>query len=433
MTSGRLEHTGNAIETYLASTITSGSTSITLNASTGWSSGSVGKFVMQIDDGTNVETILIESRTGDVLTVATSGRGWDGTTAAGFTAGAATICRHVFSAAEADELNVFLNDPGTSGDITDIGTATAAGSTGQWADAGHTHQLGVGSIDAANLFAAGVVDAAAIATDAVGTPEIVALAVGTAELAADAVTGAKIADDAVDSEHIVDGSIDLAHMSVNSIDSDQYVDGSIDTAHYAAGSVDTTALGSDAVTSAKIADDQIDSEHIVDGSIDPAHLASKVITDAKLGIISACTVSRTATQSITEGASGAAVQFNATDISDISAMHDPVTNNTRVTVPTTGLYNLKARIRWAGASSPDASGTIGILLKLNGSTTIIDDTYSTTSLSDSLLANHLDIVYPLTTADYVEVFAIFDDSNDSPSSLNITDAKLTVVYVGASS
>jgi len=51
-------------------------------------------------------------------------------------------------------------------------TAAAAGSGTSASRDDHVHDIGVGSIDAANLFASGVVDATAIAANAVGNSEV---------------------------------------------------------------------------------------------------------------------------------------------------------------------------------------------------------------------------------------------------------------------
>lgn len=53
-----------------------------------------------------------------------------------------------------------------------VGTTAAAGSGPAAARDDHVHDMGVGAIDAANLFASGVVDADAIAAGAVGNSEI---------------------------------------------------------------------------------------------------------------------------------------------------------------------------------------------------------------------------------------------------------------------
>lgn len=78
----------------------------------------------------------------------------------------------------------FIDDVANLSDATpqSVGTTASAGTGTAASRDDHVHDLGVGCIDASNLFAAGVVD--------------------TTALGADAVNGDKIADDAVGSEHI---------------------------------------------------------------------------------------------------------------------------------------------------------------------------------------------------------------------------------------
>ncbi len=73
----------NFATTALASSITSSSTSISLTSGSGSSFPSSGPFVIVID----TELILIASRSTDTLTVASGGRGYDGTTAASHNSG----------------------------------------------------------------------------------------------------------------------------------------------------------------------------------------------------------------------------------------------------------------------------------------------------------------------------------------------------------
>lgn len=74
----------------------------------------------------------------------------------------------------------------------DIGTAASAGVATDASRHDHVHVIGTGAINAAGMFAAEVVENAALGDGAVDTEE----------LAADAVTGDQLADDAVGSEHI---------------------------------------------------------------------------------------------------------------------------------------------------------------------------------------------------------------------------------------
>lgn len=104
----RLEHTGNATETTIVGSITDSATSITIAASTGWPTGGVGPFYVIIDpDNASLEKVKIVSRSGTTLTVASGGRGVDGTTAVAHN-GAAIY--PVFPAVEADEANAHIAD-----------------------------------------------------------------------------------------------------------------------------------------------------------------------------------------------------------------------------------------------------------------------------------------------------------------------------------
>jgi len=109
--------------------------------------------------------------------------------------------------------------------VTQIGTATTIGTPG------------TGSISAANMFAAGVINAAAIGTGAVEH----------AKLANDAVDGDNLADNACNSEHYTDGSIDHVHLAADIIDGDNIQDDVINSEHIAAGAVDLEHMSSQSV------------------------------------------------------------------------------------------------------------------------------------------------------------------------------------------
>jgi len=68
----------------------------------------------------------------------------------------------------------FLEDVATlsNGTPASVGTTASAGTGTAAAREDHVHDLGVGCIDASDLFASGVVDSTAIGTDAVGSEHI---------------------------------------------------------------------------------------------------------------------------------------------------------------------------------------------------------------------------------------------------------------------
>jgi hypothetical protein len=122
----RYEHTGNAVATTLATSITAATASIGIVASTGWPSGSVGPFWVTIDRGTaSEEKILVLSRTGTTLTVST--RGADGTTATSHASGASI--EHTISATEVDDANRIAVEVDALGTV--VGTTETQTLTGK--------------------------------------------------------------------------------------------------------------------------------------------------------------------------------------------------------------------------------------------------------------------------------------------------------------
>jgi hypothetical protein len=245
-----LDHAGNAPSAVLTSDFTGTDLTAQCDDLSNWPlGGGNGKFYVtfQRDDASEERTLSV-SRSGNTLNFSSlSDRGLEGTAAILHPAG--TRVEHTFSMQEAVDANQhifnaaldshtqYLNNarhdvtarhtfggafavPGAAtalvpGDVSTtgvgtgppradhkhgtpkgtpvaIGTVLAQGASGLFADAAHVHELGVGSIDAANLFVAGIVDAAAIGANAVGASELANGAVAeTADIANSIITLAK--------------------------------------------------------------------------------------------------------------------------------------------------------------------------------------------------------------------------------------------------
>jgi hypothetical protein len=241
-------YAGGAVQTTTATaftpTVPGAGGTFTVADATGYPAS--GKFVVKLNRGlSDEEKVLVDSRSGTTFTVGQ--RGYDGTTAQDHTTPSVEIvldavavnqmvqhvddveadphstkllnnarhdvtARHTFGAA--------LGTPGTPAALTPdiagsagvgsvparsdhvhnipaavpvaVGTALAEGAGTSFARDNHVHTIGAGAINLASMFAAGVVDAAAIATDAVGALELGNDAVATANILNDAVTEAKI-------------------------------------------------------------------------------------------------------------------------------------------------------------------------------------------------------------------------------------------------
>lgn len=264
----RRNYAGGAVITTLASGISAVDLSITLSSSTGWPTGGAnGEFFVTIDaDLPGEERILVASRSGSTLTIANTGkRGVDGTAATSHATGATII--HSFSGIDADEANRHVNDTtldehtqymatdGTRHDLTarhsagtvvptaapvPIGTALAEGTGTNAARATHVHTIGTGAVNASTMFAANVVDAAAIAAGAVGS----------SELATGAVTAGKIASGAINASGLFTaGVVDAAAIATNAVGSSELADNAVDTAALIALAVTADKIGLGAPTS----------------------------------------------------------------------------------------------------------------------------------------------------------------------------------------
>ena len=128
---------------------------------------------------------------------------------------------------------------------TDFG-ALKPTTAGRTLDVAATGEAGV---DLDNMV--GTLDAAEIATDAIGAAEIAADAIGASELATDAIGAAEIAADAITAAEVADGTIDAAT--------------------FAAGAIDATAIAADAIGASELATDAIGAAELA-AAVDPSDL-----------------------------------------------------------------------------------------------------------------------------------------------------------------
>lgn len=104
------DYAGGAVATTLSSGIGSNATSLSIGAADGWPDGTGGKFYVTLDrTGSSPEKILVQSRSGTTLTLAsTDDRGVDGTTAASHLAG--VTVEHTIASPDVSEPNAHIND-----------------------------------------------------------------------------------------------------------------------------------------------------------------------------------------------------------------------------------------------------------------------------------------------------------------------------------
>ena len=217
----RREFKGAAKPTRLNANILAADTSFDINSVSGWPSGGVnGPFNLTLDpDTAQEEHVTVTTRTGN--TCSTVARGQDGTSAANHNVGADGTVIHGWFGQDADDVNAhiyltarddhtqYMKADGTRHDLTArhsagtvvptavagtsvvgatategtgtnaaraththalptaapvaTGTALSVGSGGLFVHSNHVHTIGAGSINNSNMFAADVVNAAAVA------------------------------------------------------------------------------------------------------------------------------------------------------------------------------------------------------------------------------------------------------------------------------
>lgn len=288
------EFKGNAIVTTVATGFSSAElTSIVITAATNWPTGTGGdQFVVLVvsEDGNTREKILIESRSGTTLTIASSGRGYDGTTAQTFSAGATimhvldatfmqTLADHVNDETDdhaqylnttrhdalAHEFGAALAEPGNP---EQVGTTLNPGVATAPARADHVHTLGDGSVDDPAILVDDVVTAAKLADNAV-TP---------GKIAASTVSG-----DGIDLAFgVLYIKTDDLTCQINGSGEIEVLSSVTSSEGIADGAITTAKLADDAVTAAKIAAGAVGASEIVDGGVGTAELADAAVTAAKL-------------------------------------------------------------------------------------------------------------------------------------------------------
>lgn len=110
------------------------------------------------------------------------------------------------------------------------------------------------------------------------------------------------------------------------------------------------------------ANGNVDDANIKAGAaIAGSKLADAAVTAAKIGTLPGCRVRHSVNQVIPNN-TYTPLAFN-TELFDTDSMHDAVTNNSRITINTAGVYLLTAHATWQGI---DNVSSRALLIRLNG-------------------------------------------------------------------
>ena len=243
----RRHYAGAAVPTRLGTGIGTGDTSFTLNSNAGWPTGGAnGPFSVILDPDTpSEEHVTVANQAGGNCTGVTRGVG--DTSAKTHSVGSDGSVIHGTYKADYDEANRHINDTtidehtqymktdGTRHDLTArhayggalgtrptpvaIGTALSAGSGAQAAAGDHVHIVGAGALNNANMFVANTIPAGILQTGAISASAMFAAGVvNDAALGADSVGSSELKDASIDALALFGGTPLLNPIIVSATD-----------------------------------------------------------------------------------------------------------------------------------------------------------------------------------------------------------------------
>ena len=253
---------GVATETALIASISAVDTTLSITLGTGSSYPSSGSFYIVVDLGLSTEEkILCSAQAANTLTVATGGRGADGTPATAHAVGASV--KHVIAAVDLSEANRAVNR--TVGQITAVG------------------ELLVGdALNSLNNLAPGANNTVLVADSTVTGVGLKYTTLGPSSLATDSVTTVKILDANVTTGKLADSSVTTLKLADNNVTTAKILDANVTTAKILDGNVTTAKLAANAVTAAKITAATITATELASNAVTTAKILDANVTAAKL-------------------------------------------------------------------------------------------------------------------------------------------------------
>ena len=253
---------GVATETALIALISAVDTTLSITLGTGASYPSSGSFYIVVDLGLSTEEkILCSAQAPNTLTVASGGRGADGTPATAHAVGASV--KHVIAAVDLSEANRAVNR--TVGQITAVG------------------ELLVGdALNSLNNLAPGANNTVLVADSTVTGVGLKYTTLGPSSLATDSVTTVKILDANVTTGKLADSSVTTLKLADNNVTTAKILNDNVTTAKILDGNVTTAKLAANAVTAAKIAAATITATELASNAVTTAKILDANVTYAKL-------------------------------------------------------------------------------------------------------------------------------------------------------
>lgn len=248
-------------------------------------------------------------------------------------------------------------------------------------------------------------------------------------IAASGVASAALKAGTVKSKQIKDGAVRLADLAPNSVNSSKVADGSLTAGDVDASSVQRRIEGA---CSAGTALGQINQDGTVGctdtqptqpaaNSVGSTQIQDGAVTPAKL---TATPAVKAVTNTGVPAAGPTTPLGLITERFDTDAMHNPASNNSRITANRPGIYLISGSLGWTTAGDDNSVDQISVLV--NG--TAVEDAFAaqpndgfnaTTQKSETIVR--------LSAGDYVEVAAY---TNDSTAPARNVFATLAATWIG---
>jgi hypothetical protein len=214
-----------------------------------------------------------------------------------------------------------------------------------------------------------------------------ALSVSASGLSAGVVETAFLADLAVTAAKLAADAVETLKIKNAAVTEDKLADGAVTENKIADGAVTGNKIAVDTISYLNITPRTISGYRIGLGAIEANNLAANAVVSKH------CRVSKTSLQTLTSGIT-AAIAFNNEEY-DTDTMHNNATNNTRITINTTGVYIIVGELYVASNEATNIAVVSDGGDTLNNATFVGGDTHQVVFVGE------------LTAGHYVEIKALF--------------------------
>jgi hypothetical protein len=209
------------------------------------------------------------------------------------------------------------------------------------------------------------------------------------------------------------GGLTAADLRTGSVGASEVSNGSLGAADLASGSVGTDEVAADSLAAGDLASSSIGADEVADGSLTGAEVLNGSLGTAELGAIPGARATNTTNQTIAEATP--TVISLGTEGFDTANLHDTTTNNSRLTAPVAGAYQINARVRWESGAAGVRTLRIEKNLGSPGAKTIAEE-MSTASAPDRMTQN-VSTISRLIAGEYVELRVIQSSTGTSVDTL----------------